>query len=89
MAIDPPPVFCTNYNLVFFHNPVLATRYGKVVSGACTSYKVSPEVSISLDVRYSLGLTNMPNDKGKQNYGNDQSIKPTGFQIAVGAMFNL
>jgi hypothetical protein len=57
--------------------------------GAGASYKVSPEVSISLDVRYSLGLTNMLNDKGKQSLGNDQSIKPNGFQVAVGAMFNL
>ena len=57
--------------------------------GAGAAYKVSPQVSLTLDFRYSLGLTNMLNDKGKQTIGNDQSIKSTGFQVAVGAMYGL
>jgi hypothetical protein len=57
---------------------------------AGAGYRVSPKVSVTLDVRYSLGLTNILNDKRKQTLGNtDQSIKSTGFQVAVGTKFNL
>lgn len=62
--------------------------------GAGAKFSVEKNISLTLDVKYSLGLTNMLNDTGKQaiqaTFGNkDQSIKPTGFMIAAGAMFNL
>jgi len=57
--------------------------------GAGAGFKVAPLTTILLDVRYSLGLTNMLNDKGKQSYGGDQSIKSTGFQILAGVLFGL
>lgn len=57
--------------------------------GAGAGLKVAPLTTIILDVRYSLGLANMLNDKGKQLYGNDQSIKTTGFQIVAGVLFGL
>ncbi|MCL4548517.1 MAG: PorT family protein [Bacteroidetes bacterium] len=57
--------------------------------GAGAGFKVAPLTTILFDVRYSLGLTNMLNDKGKQSFGNDQSIKTTGFQIIAGVMFGL
>ena len=57
--------------------------------GAGAGFKVAPLTTILLDVRYSLGLANILNDKGKQAYGGDQSIKTTGFQIIAGVMFGL
>jgi hypothetical protein len=57
--------------------------------GGGGSYKITPSTTVMLDVRYSLGLSNILNDKGKQYFGNDQSIKPNGLQIVAGAMFEL
>jgi opacity protein-like surface antigen len=58
--------------------------------GAGAGYKVDKNVALTLDVRYSLGLTNMLNDTGKKSFGGtDQSIKANGFQVAVGAMYAL
>lgn len=56
--------------------------------GAGAGFAVTPLTVIVLDVRYSLGLTNALNDKGKQSVGFN-SVKSTGFQIVAGVMFGL
>ena len=56
--------------------------------GAGAGFAVAPMTVIVLDVRYSLGLTNMLTDKGKQGTGFN-SVKSTGFQIIAGVMFGL
>ncbi len=56
--------------------------------GAGAGFAVAPLTVIVLDVRYSLGLTNSLNDKGKQSIGFN-SVKSTGFQIIAGVMFGL
>jgi len=45
-----------------------------------------PFTTLMLDVRYSLGLSNLLNDKGGAA---NSSIKTTGFQIVAGVMFRL
>lgn len=57
--------------------------------GAGAGFKVNALTTVLLDVRYSLGLTNVLNDKGKQNYGGNQSIKSNAIQIVAGVMFAL
>lgn len=57
--------------------------------GAGAGFKIVPLTTIILDVRYSLGLSNMLNDKGKQSWGANQTIKTTGFQIVAGVIFGL
>lgn len=56
--------------------------------GAGAGFKVAPLTTVTLDVRYSLGLANLLNDQGKQSTGYN-SIKSTGFQILAGVMFGL
>ncbi len=56
--------------------------------GAGAGFKVTPLTTILFDVRYSLGLANMLNDKGKQSTDLN-SIKSTGFQILAGVLFGL
>lgn len=56
--------------------------------GAGAGIKVTPLTTVILDVRYSLGLSSVLNDKGKQVSGFN-SIKSNGFQIVAGVMFGL
>jgi opacity protein-like surface antigen len=57
--------------------------------GAGAGFKVTPRIVLMLDIRYSLGMSNVLNDKGKQNFGSNQSIKSNAFQIVAGVMFTL
>jgi len=57
--------------------------------GAGAGFQVTPMTVVLLDIRYALGLSNMLNDKGKQSFGANQSIKTNGFQIVAGVMFGL
>lgn len=54
--------------------------------GAGAGFKVAPLITVMMDVRYSLGLSNLLNDKGGAA---NQSIKTNGFQIVAGVMFGL
>lgn len=56
--------------------------------GGGVGFKVTPLTVVMLDVRYSLGLSNMLNDKGKQSSG-QTSVKTSGFQVVAGVMFGL
>lgn len=56
--------------------------------GAGVGFKVAPLVVLILDARYSLGLSDILNDSGKQEIGN-YKIKTTGIQIVAGIMFDL
>jgi hypothetical protein len=57
--------------------------------GAGVGFKVVPLTTIIFDIRYSLGLSNLLNDKGKQSWGANQTIKTTGIQIVAGVIFGL
>jgi opacity protein-like surface antigen len=50
--------------------------------GAGVSVEAAPKVAVTLDGRYSLGLSNLDNSPGST-----QKIKSTGIQFAVGVMF--
>ncbi len=52
--------------------------------GGGAEFKAAPKVSITGDVRYSLGLSNL-----NSAAGSTQSIKARGFQIQFGALFHL
>ena len=54
--------------------------------GAGAGFNVAPLTTVILDVRYSLGLSNLLNEKGGSA---NQSIKTNGFQIVAGVMFGL
>jgi hypothetical protein len=56
--------------------------------GAGIGYKLVPTTTLTLGVRYSLGLSDVSSDTGKQQNGN-RSIKTTGFQIIAGVMVGL
>jgi len=56
--------------------------------GAGAGFKIAPLTVIMLDIRYSLGLSNILNDKGKQAFVLT-SAKTTAFQIVAGVMFGL
>lgn len=56
--------------------------------GAGAGFKVAPLTVIMLDIRYSLGLSNAFNDKGKQSFGFTY-VKTTAFQIVAGVLFGL
>ena len=56
--------------------------------GAGAGIKVAPLTTVIIDVRYSLGLSSVLNDKGKQVSGFN-SVKSNGFQIVAGVMFGL
>jgi hypothetical protein len=57
--------------------------------GAGVGFDIAPLITLIIDARYSLGLSNLLNDKGKQLFNSDQSIKTTGIQIVTGVMFGL
>jgi opacity protein-like surface antigen len=57
--------------------------------GAGASFALNKATSLMLDVRYSLGLSNILSDKGKQSLGSDQSIKTNGLKIIAGVLFAL
>jgi opacity protein-like surface antigen len=57
--------------------------------GAGVGFDIAPLITLIIDARYSLGLSNVLNDKGKQLFNSDQSIKTTGIQIVTGVMFGL
>ena len=57
--------------------------------GAGVSYKFNSTTSITLDGRYSLGLSNILSDKGKQSIGANTVVKTSGFQISGGVIFVL
>ena len=56
--------------------------------GAGVGYKLVPTTTVTFDVRYSLGLSDIASDTYKQQSGN-QSIKTTGFQIIAGVMVGI
>ncbi len=56
--------------------------------GAGVGIDLVPLTTLILDIRYSLGLSNILNDKGQQQNQNE-TIKLRGFQIAAGVMFGL
>ena len=56
--------------------------------GAGVGYKLVPKTTLTFDVRYSLGLSDIASDTYKQQAGN-QSIKTTGFQLIAGVMVGL
>jgi Outer membrane protein beta-barrel domain len=56
--------------------------------GAGIGYKLVPTTTLTFDVRYSLGLSDIASDTYKQQVGN-QSIKTTGFQLIAGVMVGL
>jgi opacity protein-like surface antigen len=62
--------------------------------GAGVGFKVAPLIVLMVDARYSLGLSDIFNDTGKQDFQQGtgiagQKIKTTGIQIVVGLMFDL
>lgn len=62
--------------------------------GAGVAFDVAPLVSLMLDARYSLGLSDIFGDTGKQDWAQEtgivgQKIKTTGIQIIAGVMFGL
>ena len=62
--------------------------------GAGVGFKVAPLIVLVLDARYSLGLSDIFNDTGKQDFEQGtgiagQKIKTTGIQIVAGIMFDL
>lgn len=63
---------------------VTSTNFG-LDFGVGAGFKVAPLVSIILDVRYSLGLTNLL----KEQQGTDQKIKSTGIGILTGVTVGL
>ncbi len=56
--------------------------------GAGVGFSVVPGTTITVDFRYSLGLSDISSDKGKQQNGG-RSIKTTGFQILAGVLFGI
>jgi hypothetical protein len=62
--------------------------------GAGVSFDIAPFTSLLIDARYSLGLSNIFNDKGQLSWQqltgqSSQSVKTTGIQIVAGVMFGL
>ncbi len=57
--------------------------------GAGVGFNVAPLISLIVDARYALGLSNVLSDKGQQQSGSNQKVKTKGFQIAAGVMFGL
>ena len=59
--------------------------------GAGAGFKIAPLVDLVIDARYSLGLSDILSDTGKQEFENTsgQKIKTTGIQITAGIMFGL
>ncbi len=62
--------------------------------GAGAALDVAPLVSLMLDVRYSLGLSDIFNDTAKQGWTQEtgivgQKVKTSGIQILAGLMFGL
>lgn len=62
--------------------------------GAGAALDVAPLVSLMLDVRYSLGLSDIFNDTAKQQWTQEtgiagQKVKTSGVQIVAGLMFGL
>ena len=53
--------------------------------GAGVGFSVGPALMLTFDARYALGLSDLNDDPQDSN----QSIKSTGIQILVGAMFGL
>jgi opacity protein-like surface antigen len=60
--------------------------------GAGVEFGIAPMMSLLLDVRYSLGLTNLVDQQPQAQQGQQQqevSAKASGIQIMIGAMFGL
>ncbi len=63
-----------------------STDFG-LVFGAGAEFKVAPLVALTLDARYSLGLTDL--SKGVPGEVTHTSVKTTGIQILAGVLFHL
>ncbi|MFA3783461.1 porin family protein [Melioribacteraceae bacterium 4301-Me] len=72
---------------------VSSTNFG-IDLGAGVSFSVAPRTKIIFDARYSLGLSDVLNDTGKQGWYQDtgirdQKIKSTGINLLAGVVFGL
>ncbi len=52
--------------------------------GGGAEYNVTPKIGITMDIRYSIGLSNLNNVSGSTT-----TIKASGFQILAGMMFHI
>ncbi len=59
--------------------------------GAGAGIYIAPFIDLVIDARYSLGLSNLLNNTGQEDFIgiNNQKIKSAGFQISAGVMFGL
>lgn len=71
-----------------FKDYTSSTNFG-IDFGAGVGFDIAPLITLLIDGRYSLGLTNVLNDKGKQLLNSDQTVKNRGIQIVAGLMFGL